>query len=148
MKKYYPTILFMICLDFFSAILMYEHPLWMFEESLFLPNHTLTDFLIAFFMYPTVVLIFLANYPKQKVRQTGWILLWVVIFSVTEYVSIITGLGSYYNGWDFGWSIALNCIMFPILRLHHSRPLLAWLLCIPIAAFIIIYFNFPLKMMK
>ncbi|WP_373370790.1 CBO0543 family protein [Lederbergia panacisoli] len=65
-KKYYPTILFMICSDFFSAILMYEHPLWMYKKSLLLPNHTLTNFFIAFLMYPAVVLIFLANYLKKN----------------------------------------------------------------------------------
>jgi hypothetical protein len=147
-KGYYPTILFIICMDFFSSILMYPHPLWKYEESLLLPNHTLTDYFIALLMYPAVILIFLANYPKKKMLQIGWILLWIVIFSLTEYISIISGLGTYHNGWNFTWSILFNCVIFPTLRLHHSRPLWAWLIGIPIGAFIIIYFDFSIKMMK
>lgn len=147
-KRYYPTILFIICMDFFSSILMYNYPLWKYEKSLLLPNHTLTDFLIAFFMYPAVVLIFLANYPKRKIAQIGWILFWIIIFSLTEYIAIITGIGSYHNGWNFMWSVLFNCCIFPTLRIHYKRPLLAWLIGIPIGAFILMHFNFSINIMK
>ncbi|WP_338021149.1 CBO0543 family protein [Bacillus piscicola] len=147
-EKYYPTILFIICLDFFSSILMYEHPLWIYKESLFLPNHTLTDFFIVFIMYPTVILLFLANCPSKRMAQIGWILLWITTFSVTEFISVASGLGAYENGWNFGLSVLFNCVMFPILYIHHHKPLLAWLLALSVALYIILSFHFPIETMK
>ncbi|WP_404456736.1 CBO0543 family protein [Virgibacillus necropolis] len=138
----------MICLNLFSSILMYNYSLWRFEESFVLPNHTLTEFLIVFFMFPPIILIFLSNYPKRWVVQIAYITFWVFMFSWTEYIAIRFGLTTYHNDWDFYWSLLFNCVMFPILRLHHSRPLWAWLLGIPITAFILVYFNFSLENMK
>jgi hypothetical protein len=147
-EKYYPTILFVICLDLFSSILMYEHPLWVFKESLFLPGHILTDFLITFFMFPSVILIFLANYPKKKLPQIRWILLWIFIFSLTEYIAIISGLATYRNGWNLVWSVLFNCVMFPTIIIHHRQPLWAWLAGILIGSFIIIHFGFSIHNLK
>jgi hypothetical protein len=147
-KKYYPTILFIICLDFFSSILMYKHQLWTYEESFLIPNHTLTDFFISFSMFPAVVLIFLANYPKKVVAQISWTLLWIFIFSLTEYIAILSGIATYHNGWNLGWSVLFNCITFPTLHLHYNKPLWAWLVGIPIGAFIIIHFGFSINEMK
>ncbi|MFJ7309628.1 CBO0543 family protein [Peribacillus frigoritolerans] len=147
-KEYYPTILFMICLSFFSSILMYDHPLWLFHGTLFLPNHTITNFLITFVQFPMLVLIYLSNYPQKIRGQIGYFALWVVIFSSIEFFFYLGGKMSYFNGWNYGYSVLFNCITFPILRLHHSKPLSAWLLSIPIAAIILLYFDFSFVNLK
>ena len=147
-RKYYPTILFMICLNFFSGILTYQHSLWQYERSFILPNHTLTDFLLSFVIFPASVLIFLSNYPVKGLYKIFYITAWVVMFSLTEYIAVFFKIGTYHNGWSFLWSVAFNCVMFPILRLHHSRPIWAWVLSLPVLVFITAYFNFSMGDMK
>lgn len=147
-KHYYPTILFVICMDFLASILMYHHTLWKFEGFLILPNHTLTDFLFAFMIFPAIVLTFLSRYPEKWITQMVWILAWVFVLSLSEYISKLIGTTTYHNGWNFGWSVLFNSITFPIMRLHHSRPLFAWLIGIPIAVFILVFFHFSIEEMK
>jgi len=146
--RYYPTILFVMLLDLFAGLMMYNHPLWYFEETVILPNDTLTNLVIVFAMFPATVLIFLANYPKKWSKQIVWILFWIVIFSLIEYIASQHGRTTYHNSWSFRWSVLFNCITFPVLRLHHSRPLLAWLIGLPVAFFIFLYFNFSITDMK
>lgn len=43
-----------------------------------------------------------------------------------EFAAYSTGGFTYYNGWTKWYSFASNLAMFPLLRLHHRRPLLAW----------------------
>ncbi len=149
-KKYYPTILFPILLDFFCSILTYEHGLWLFEKSLFIPNHTITDFYITFLHFPPKVLIYLSLYPYKSplFKQLAYITIWVVGNSLIEYFFVLTNITTYHNGWNFWWSVLVWSMMFPLLRLHHTKPLWAWLVSLGFTIFIIIYFDLPITKLK
>jgi hypothetical protein len=49
------------------------------------------------------------------------------------------------NGWSLGWSFLFDFIMFPMLRLHHKYPLIAYILSVPIAIFFIFLFDVPIE---
>ena len=149
-KKYYPTILFIISVDFFISILMYESPLWTIQGSLLIPNHTIADFFMVFLSFSQMVLIYLSNYPyKSKwYRQFIYVGLWALLYILIEIIFMYAKLISYQNGWNIWWSMLVWIFMFIGLRLHHTKPLWAWLLCFVCTTFLIIYFHIPITKLR
>lgn len=144
-NKYYPTILFYISGDLFYHLLAHDKLLWN-TESPFLKS-TIADILNNFVVFPTTILLFLPNFPQSKyTNQVLYILMWVLIYSLWEFIGHYLGYFSYDNGWGFGWSVLFNVIMFPLLLLHHKRPLYAILGAIIVAFAILQYFDIPVYM--
>lgn len=145
----YPTYLFMVAANFFASILMFNHTLWLFHPTFLLPNHTFTEFYIAFVAYPPIVLLFLSRYPAQGLpRQLGWIFLWTALLSVSELIPYYFGVMTYKNNWSFFWSAIHNIVMFSTLRLHYKNWVWAWLLAALYLIFIWFHFNFDIQNLK
>ncbi|WP_405083770.1 CBO0543 family protein [Priestia megaterium] len=149
-KNYYPTILFLIIVDFGISILLYEYPLWKFEKSLFFQNHTIIDFFIVLTEFCPMILIYLYRYPFQLrwFWQVGYIGIWSIFWIIVEGVFKFTNLISYHNNWNFFWSCLVWIFMFLGLLLHYIKPIWAWLLCFSCTAFLIIYFHIPVSQWK
>jgi hypothetical protein len=145
-KKYYPTALYIVCVDFFVSLIMYDYPLWTFHGALLIPNHTVADFLISMTVFTQIAFIYLSNYPfyYQWYKQVIYIAFWVIFEVVSESIFMHAKLITYDHGWNFGWSILVWVFMFIGLRLHQTKPLLAWLLCFAGVAFLILYFHIPI----
>lgn len=149
-KNYYPTILFLISVDFGMSIFTYRYPLWTFEKSLLVPNHTITDFFITFLGLSPVVFIFLSKYPYKSrfIWQIFYGICWVLLSTGIESLFKAADLITYHHGWSFWWSIIVWIFMFFGLRIHFSKPYWAWLLCIACIIFIKIYFHIPIQNMR
>jgi len=145
-RLYYPTMLFFIAGNFSYTLLTYNYPLWELESPLL--KTTGSDFLIALIDFPATVLIFLPRYPKGRIKQVLYILLWVLIYTLIEIVSYALGFISYHNGWNIWWSVLFNLILFPLLRLHHEKPPLAWLASMVLAFLFFAHFKLPFSSMK
>lgn len=144
-RKYYPTILFIISVDFFISVLMYEYPLWTFRGSFIIPNHTIADFTLTFVTFPCLTLLYLSLYPYHArwLKQVFYIGVWFIVEVSTEYLFRCAKLISYSHGWNFGWSCVVWIFLFIGLRLHQTRPLWAWGLCFVCSVFLILYFHIP-----
>ncbi|WP_342042696.1 CBO0543 family protein [Bacillus sp. OTU2372] len=144
-RKYYPTILFIISVDFFISVLMYEYPLWTFRGSLIITNHTIADFFLTFIIFPNLTLLYLSLYPYQShlPKQALYIGSWFIFETIMEYLFMNAKLITYHHGWHFGWSCVVWLFLFIGLRLHYTRPLWAWLLCFVCTSFLILYFHIP-----
>lgn len=148
-KAYYPTYLFLTSLSFISDFIMYNHSLWLYCPSPNFPNHTSVTLFYAFTLYPTTVLLFLSRYPIQSWwMQARYIAVWVFIYSAMEALSLVVGIGSYYNGWTLWWSILVNIVLFTALRVHFSNPLLAWLMGALFFILVLIVFDFHITDFK
>lgn len=149
-KKYYPTILFTISINLFSSVLTYDHWLWHFKKTFLIPNHTIADIVIKITNFPAIVLIYLTQYPfKSKlIRQFAYIAIWVVIWTLIEYCFVLTKMMTFHNGWHILFSFLLWWVLFLTLRIHHTRPLWAWFICLVYAVFVVSYFNIPITKMK
>ncbi len=145
-KLYYPTILFFIVGNFSYTLLTYNYPLWQFESPLL--KTTGSNFITILFAFSATILLFLPYYPKGKVKQIVYILIWVFIYTIIERVSLLLGFFSHHHGWSIWWSLLFNLFMFPLLWLHYNKPLLAWLISIIVAIIIIVYFKVPFSSMK
>ena len=141
-RKYYPTIAFWIIGNYLYDTLTYNKPLWLYYAPML--NHTLNDLVWKFIIYPCSAMVFLYLYPESgTIPKLKYLASWIFAFSAMELLLHIFGYFLYYNGWDIWWSVAFNCMMFPLLRLHYKRPPLAWLGAIVAGVVIIVIFKIP-----
>jgi hypothetical protein len=89
--------------------------------------------------------MFLANYPKSLKGKIIHYVKWIGVYIGMEYIYYLLGLITFDNGWHLGWSFLFLCMMFPLFRLHHINPLVAYLISIPIVLIIIWFFNIPVN---
>lgn len=141
-EKYHTTMLFIALGNLIYNFLTAGWFLWRLEAD-FLTNHSLTEMLYTIIVFPGSVLIFLSNFPTTTIRKVLHILTWIAIYVSVEWVFLFTKHISYQYGWNFWWSVLFNLVMFPILAVHHKRPLLAYLLSIPVIVFVLWYFEVP-----
>jgi hypothetical protein len=147
-KNYHSTILYMIVFSLLYDVLTYNHSLWIFSDF-FLPTHTLNSLAVTFVGFSCSVLIFLSRFPeKSKINQIKYISLWIALYIGIEYFFVVIGLFNYYNGWNIWWSVLLDVTLFPMLLLHYKKPLVAYLISIPILIFYFLVFDIPISKMK
>ena len=152
-SKYHSTILFLWFGDLLYNFLCYDYIMWEYKESRFglnlLPNHMAISLLIMFVCYPATVLIYLGKFPSKTINIVIWVLFWVALFSLIEYINLrYLELVSHHNNWTMGWSVLFNMILFPMLRLHYKYPITALLISVPIIFFFVIYFHVPIGKIK
>lgn len=147
---YYPTILFILLINFVYNLISYNFPLWEYESPLL--KTTGSDLLLNLIAFPAVIILYLTYFNKILLRQnkyiTLYILSWVAFYTLTEWFSYKLSFFSYHNGWNIWWSLFFNCIMFPMMWLHHKRPLWAIAFVSVFVVFIVTYFNIPFSSMK
>jgi len=149
-ERCYPTFLFFLVADFFAMVLTTNHTLWLFYPTFLLPNHTLTDFCIAFVATSATLLLYLSRYPADgsMYKQAIWTGIFAAAYSLTELLTHSLGLLVYEHGWSLGWSAIFNVVMFSLLRAHYLKPGLAWALSVAFGLFIWIHFDFSLHGLK
>jgi len=145
-RQYYPTILFFILGNFTHNLLTYNYPLWEYESPFL--KKTLSDILVSFVLFPSTILLYLPHFPKKLKKQIIYVLFWVAIYTILEMVSHYLGFFSYHNGWNIGWSILFDCLMFPLLWLHHKNPLWVWPIGFIVSIALLVIFKVPLSSMK
>lgn len=145
-KSYYPTILFFIVGDVIYYFVAYNHPLW--ETTSTMLGVTFTALLMCVTVWPSSTLLYLTHFPLVgKLKKTLYILIWVVIFTLVELVCSWFGNFKYSNGWNIWWSILFDIVLFPLLKIHHEKPPIAWALAFILGTTVIYYF-IPLSSIK
>jgi hypothetical protein len=119
--------------------------LWRLNAD-FISNHTLTEMLYTFIIFPGTALLFLNRFPRNNKDQIAYILLWVGIYVGVEWIYLQTNHILYGYGWSLKWSFLFDCLMFPMLLLYYKKPILAYILSVPIAIFWIWLFDVPVHL--
>ncbi|MBC8062895.1 MAG: hypothetical protein H7Y18_19875 [Clostridiaceae bacterium] len=127
-KIYYPTILFFILSSVVCILLTYDHPLWLYESSII--NHTFTDLFISITVYPCTIMMFIPHLPKEIRKIILHIFIYVIVYTVPEFIAVKIGYFTYHNGWSIWHTLIFNAIMFPIIILHHKKPIYAWIVAL------------------
>jgi len=139
-REFYPTILYMIIANLTYAVIFFEHRLWIFVSFM---GDSMICLVMKFLIYPSAVILFLTHYPRGAFRQLLYITFWAAANTLLEYVAYAFG-GIYYDhGWNLLWSFVLLEIAFALVRLHHKRPLLAWLPSVALGAATALIFGLP-----
>lgn len=139
-QKYHSTMLYFVMGNLLYNFLTASYFLWRLDAD-FISNHTLTELIYSFIVFPITALLFLSNYPEKK--KLYYMSKWVFIYVAVEYLFTLTKHIEYQYGWTLGWSAFFDVFMFPMLLLHYKKPLLAYAISIPIGVFFIWYFNVP-----
>ncbi|OZM56491.1 hypothetical protein CIB95_11995 [Lottiidibacillus patelloidae] len=145
-RSFLPTIYyFSLCNLFYQYIaFVLDKKLWELKKPIY--NLFLTDTIYAFVAYPAFVIWFLSNERedaplKHRVLRYGR---WVSISLLVEYVFIKLNYIELMNGWNIGWEVFFYSTMYPMVALHHRRPLLAIILSSVMIVFYLIMFNYPI----
>lgn len=145
-ELYYPTIIYLMLGNISYDLLTYQIPLWSYQVKSF--SHDTTNLFVILFLHPCTVLIFLTYYPKLIKKHVAYILLWIGIYSLAEYLSVVLGWFSYSNGWALGSTIVFNAITFPLLYLHYKKPLWAWTISLVLVVMFIYIFEIPFNSVR
>lgn len=144
-ERYYPTILYMVASNLiYKLFALSKFHLWKLSSHDFFFNSHLGIFVWHLLIVNTLcTFIYLSNFPEGNwVKKSFYILKWTVIYILCESLLLMTDHVNYYNGWNIGWTILFDIIMFLMLRLHFKKPLWAIILSIPNTLFYLVVFGY------
>lgn len=144
-KAYYPTILYVIIGDLGYNFIFFNYDLWKFERLI---NHTVSDLLIAFAIFPCSIILFLSFFPKKRWKQILYIISWSLLNSLLEFISFKLGYITYYNNWTIYWSVGFYITAFSLVITHYKNPFIAWMLSAAFLLMTMLIFNYPWGSMK
>ncbi|KEO84554.1 CBO0543 family protein [Tumebacillus flagellatus] len=145
-REHYPTALFICMWDLIELVLTFDKGLWRYPENLLFHYHVFIDFQIQFLHLIPMTLWYLARYPFgfRWTRQAMYVLAFFLLNGVPEWVFYKLNLITYHNGWNYLWSLGIWLMMLLTIRLHATRVLLAWCVCVACTVFAMWYFHIPL----
>jgi hypothetical protein len=144
-KQYYPTMMYIVASNLlYKFFALSKYHLWKFSSHDFFFNSYTGIFLWHVFIINTLsTFIFLSNFPDGKLTKKGfYILKWVVLFIVVEMVLLKFNHVNYYHGWNFGWTVLFDIIMFVMLRLHYKKPMWAIIFSVFFTMFYLYLFGY------
>jgi phosphatidylserine synthase len=144
-EQYHLTMLFVVAGNLLYNFMTANYFLWRLDPD-FLPNHSMTELIYSFIIFPGTVILFLSNYPVGTGKQIKHHVKWILIYIGMEGLFLLTGRIIYQYGWNIWWSLAFLCVMFPIIRIHYKRPLLAYFLSGIVAAVVLWIFDVPVEL--
>lgn len=143
-QKYHSTILYFLLGDVFYMVLTSNYPLWQHQPMP--PIHSYIGVEICCLVtFASTALIYLGLFPNGVGKSMLWIGFWVVLYSLIEVIYLHFGAIKHFNGWTMLYSVLFNMMTFPMLRLHFRRPLLTYVISIPIAVAILVIFKVPIR---
>ncbi|NRD77137.1 hypothetical protein HPT25_06460 [Bacillus sp. BRMEA1] len=148
-KKYYPSMLFAALANTLYEVLCYKYQLWQMEPN-GLKYCIIPMLLLIMIGMPLSTWVFLSHYPfrSSTSRKILYVTFFILLFGILEYVSVKLGSITYHHGWNIGWSFLFDIIMFMMIRIHYSRPIIAILLSLPLIVVLCLIFNVTLDKMK
>ncbi|WP_420852134.1 CBO0543 family protein [Paenibacillus hamazuiensis] len=147
-KKTHATLLFMIAGNYLVTLITYNFPLW--DLSSELGGHLINDTYLNVVVYPPTVFLLMRFYPNAKkvIYRILYISFCASVFTLVELIEYYCGNIHYYNNWNIWKSLFVNLGMFSVLRIHYSKPLLAYILFMIEVAALIIICKIPLSGIK
>lgn len=137
-----PTIYYFCFFNMFYQYIAFSLDMvWMLKRTFI--SMFITDVLYTFIAYPCLVLIFLTNYPENKRLKILHYGKYIAVSVILESFARKLGYIDYYNGWNIWWTAFFYVTMYPMVRLHHIKPLKAIPLSMMIVVFYLIIFDIP-----
>lgn len=146
--SYRETMLYIAACDLLYHFLCSSYPLWIYHPDAWLPNAALTNLLYAFIFLPLTALLFLGLYPKPPaslLKQALYLSVWIAGYMVWEWQFTRFRLITYDNDWTLAWSLLFYAVMFPMLLLHHRKPVWAYPLSLAAVVFWMLLFQVSLQ---
>ncbi|GHI01458.1 CBO0543 family protein [Neobacillus kokaensis] len=148
-RKYYPSMLFAALGNALYEILCYKYQMWQMEPN-GLGYAIIPMLLLILVGMPLSTWVFLSKYPFNKsfYHKVIYLFIFIVLFIVLEFLSVKMGAITYHHGWHLGWSFLFVIVMFLVIRLHYTKPLLALIISLPFTIILCTIFEVTLDKMK
>jgi hypothetical protein len=148
-EKYYSTILYFGFLDLIQNCVYHGMPLWTHVCTIgFKLPHTIINLIWILIIYTSTILIFVYHFPKVFKNQVFYISLWVLGYTMVEWILYLNKAIEYHNDWTILASLLFNCGMFIILWVHYTKPVVAWLLTILMFLVFVSIYQVPMKAIR
>jgi len=144
-REYYPTMLYIAVGNLLYNYLTNNYRLWVTNPDFTWMNHIRIEILYSLLLLPANAFLFLSKYPTKRTAKIVYYSIWIGIYVAVEWFYYRTGRIEYHNGWNMWWSVVFNLVMFPMLRLHHLKPMLALGISLVISLIYIYLFQVPVK---
>jgi hypothetical protein len=141
-KEFHATMVFLAFANMLYNFLTEDYRLWVMKPDI-LFNYRITEIIYTVIVLTGTTLIYLSRYPDTLKKQVIYNLKWIFIYVTVESILLFTGRIQYKHGWNLGWTVIFDTIMFPSLYLHYKRPLLAYIEFTLITILAVIYFKVP-----
>ena len=147
--QYYPTMLFSMAANLVYEVIFSEYPMWAMEPN-GLPNRTLNILLLSLIGMPLSTLLYLSYFPFEHswLIKIGYVILFIGLFVIMEYVAVRLRSISYHNGWNLFYSALFDIAIFVILLVHYLNPLWALGMSFGVLAVMMIKFKVTFAKMK
>jgi hypothetical protein len=104
----------------------HDHYLWKMKPDI--TNYSVMEIILTVTVFPLTALLLLSGFPSDLKSRLMRISKFILIYFTAEVILLKFNKIEYDYGWNIWWSLGWDCIMFPILAIHHKKPLLAFLL--------------------
>jgi hypothetical protein len=143
-QLYLPTFYYWAMFSCFYEYISYigNKHLWEFQNNFI--SLFITETLYTFLFYPSMIVLFLGNYPEEISKKFWHYFKWISLSLLIEAMALRYGAIKFSNGWSMVWEIFFYSTMYPMLRLHHRKPILALVLSVFFVAFYLIVFDYHL----
>ncbi|QDP41863.1 CBO0543 family protein [Radiobacillus deserti] len=142
-KDFYPTMYYFSFFNLFYQYISYSiDKVWELKKPIF--SLFITDVSYTFLAYPCLMVMFLGNYPSVTRHKFLFYLKYIVLSIGLEWVCNKYGYIQYYNGWSVWWTAFFYSTMYPMIRLHFKKPILALFISGLIIAFYLTIFDFSI----
>jgi hypothetical protein len=141
-QNYHTTMMYFALGNLTYNFLTANYFLWKMNPDFF-PNHSITEIVYTFIVFPASSLLFLYNYPLSSAAKVWHYVRWISLYIAVEWIFVISGRMLYQHGWSLMWSAIFDVTMFPMLRLHHKQPLLAYGISVVLCVFWLWMFKVP-----
>lgn len=145
-KTYLSTMYYAAICDLLYLFLTANHFLWRYVSDSYFANYSGTELIYAFIVLPATTLMFISRFPHKLIKAAFYILMWIIIYILLEVVLLLSDRFVYQHGWNLIWSIGFDVVMFPMIILHHKKPLLTYLLSICFICYLVWQFEVPVHL--
>ncbi|WP_421383713.1 CBO0543 family protein [Bacillus salacetis] len=146
-EKYHLTIMYVTICNLLYNHLAQNKMLWEYYPDFYPKSHIIVDILYSFINLPAITLLFLTYYPftASRLKKFRYITLWAAASLIIEYPFYKYDRLLLQHGYEYWMDLFFYIVMYSMIRLHYSRPFLAYFLSALIAAAMLWMFEIPLE---
>ncbi|MBS8264346.1 hypothetical protein DYI25_07850 [Mesobacillus boroniphilus] len=143
-KEYLPTFYYWALFSCFYEYISYigNKQLWEFDKNFI--SLFVTETLYTFVFYPSIIILFLGNFPEKTTGRLWYYVKWISLSVIIEAIALNLGAIKFAHGWSMGWEVFFYATMYPMLRLHYKKPIIALALSVLFVLFYLLIFDYHL----
>src|SRR4051812_34920162 len=143
LPKHYPNTLYVALFNWLYYFLVHHKLLWELQSKLF--NKKTLKIIHICIINPLLILLYLSNLPNTLVKQFIYVVRWIIISTMVEWLFYKKGKIVFYHGWNIGWSIVIYIKMYLFCLLLNKKPILIMNLSIIDTICFLLKFNIPVR---